>query len=101
MNELEVRFVKDLPPEERPKNKRRNWREVADALRAEPHEQAVIGIVDRNTITRLRNGDYKDFRPTSDWEWAIKSVEGRPQGTKVWLLGKFIGAPPKRIQGEV
>ncbi len=96
MNELEVRFVKDLPPEERPKNKRRNWREVADALRAEPHEQAVIGVVARNTITRLRNGEFRDFRPTSDWEWTIKSVEGDPQGTKVWLLGTFVGAPPKR-----
>lgn len=100
MTQTAVKFLADLPPDKRPAQRQRNWRAVADALRARPHEQAIIGKVARSMITRLRRGDYQDFRPVSDWEWTIKNLADDPQSTKVILLGTYVGVPKPPVHED-
>lgn len=86
-------FLDDLPEQEREVlvSNQQRWQMLADQMRRRPHAWRIMHRASwRSTITALRNGEYKAFRPATDWEFALRAKPGEEKGV---LLGKFVGAP--------
>lgn len=86
-------FLSDLPEDEQEVlvSTQQRWQMLADQMRRRPWDWRIMHRnAWRSTITAMRAGEYRAFRPVTDWEFALRIKPGEQKGI---LLGRFVGAP--------
>jgi hypothetical protein len=85
MGDLAGRFLADIPEEELPTYRRGkvDWNAARKAMMERPGEWCIVAEgVTRSTVTKIRKGEYRAFRPATHWKTAIKG----PRTGRVMLL---------------
>jgi len=70
-----------------------DWRAVADALKSNPNEWAVVAEnVSASTGTHIRYGRLKAFEPSGAFEARVSGARGDASGRASKVYARYVGA---------
>lgn len=81
------------PPQQLLGRGRNNWREIADALKSNPEQWAVVAEnVSASTGTHIRYGRLKAFEPAGAFEARVSGARADDSGRASKVYARYIGS---------
>ena len=81
------------PPQELLGRGRTNWKEIADALKRNPEQWAVVAEnVSASTGTHIRHGRLKAFAPAGAFEARVSGARSDESGRANKVYARYIGS---------
>jgi hypothetical protein len=83
------------PPQQLLGRGRTDWREIADALKSNPEQWAVVAEnVSASTGTHIRYGRLKAFEPAGAFEARVSGARADDSGRASKVYARYIGTAP-------
>jgi hypothetical protein len=81
------------PPQQLLGRGRTNWREIADALKSNPEQWAVVAEnVSASTGTHIRYGRLKAFEPAGAFEARVSGARADDSGRASKVYARYVGS---------